>query len=110
MKLLPPINNTNRKNTILVLLAGHETTAGAVSWALLNLARNQEIQDRLRNEIRAAFPGGTKDMTDADQLDALKFLNNVLRETLRHSSPSTYLIKISFYLNKSEANLYLKFL
>ncbi|KAK7206340.1 cytochrome P450 [Myxozyma melibiosi] len=70
-----------------LLLAGHETTGGALSWALLNLARNQDVQDRLRAEVQAAFPGGMDDISDETQLESLKFLNNVLRETLRINPP-----------------------
>ncbi|KAK9448335.1 cytochrome P450 [Limtongia smithiae] len=70
-----------------LLLAGHETTAGAVAWALYRMAKNPEIQDRLRDEILEAFPNGADDIKDADAIESLKYLNNVVRECLRVSPP-----------------------
>lgn len=34
------------------MLAGHETTANSISWAVLELCKHPEIQTRLRDEIR----------------------------------------------------------
>ncbi|KAJ6461677.1 cytochrome P450 [Mycena sanguinolenta] len=39
----------------LLLIAGQDTTANAVSFALLELARNPEAQNRLRAEIQSTF-------------------------------------------------------
>jgi len=34
------------------MLAGYETTATALTWALLEIARRPDVQSRLRREIR----------------------------------------------------------
>lgn len=34
------------------MLAGHETTANSLSWTLLELVRNPDMQIKLRQEIR----------------------------------------------------------
>jgi cytochrome P450 len=34
-----------------IIFAGHETTATTTTWALFELARNMDLQDKLRNEI-----------------------------------------------------------
>lgn len=34
------------------MLAGHETTANTLSWTILELCKNLDIQTRLRSEIR----------------------------------------------------------
>ncbi|KAK9245889.1 cytochrome P450 [Lipomyces tetrasporus] len=69
------------------LLAGHETTTGALTWTLWALAKHPEVQEKLRQEVRAAFPGGIDDMNSADAVESLKYLNNVLREGLRVHPP-----------------------
>ena len=40
-----------RDEAMTLFLAGHETTANAVTWALYLLARNPEIQQRLQGEV-----------------------------------------------------------
>jgi len=67
------------------MAAGHETTATALTWTLHALTLHPEMQFRLREEIRAAF-SNNQDLT-VEQLDSLKFLNNVVRETLRVYPP-----------------------
>lgn len=34
------------------MIAGHETTANSASWTILELCKHQDMQTRLRNEIR----------------------------------------------------------
>ena len=58
-----------RDNLVSLLLAGHETTASEISWALQLLAHNPNIQARLAAEISA---GG----------DA--YMNATVAEVLRH--------------------------
>ncbi len=38
-------------NVVSLMIAGHETTASVLTWALQYLALNQEVQDRLIDEI-----------------------------------------------------------
>ncbi|KAJ6533732.1 cytochrome P450 [Mycena capillaripes] len=63
------------------LVAGHETTAA--TWALFALAKNKEVQTRLRNELLAV---DTEDPS-MDELNALSYLDCVVRETLRVHAP-----------------------
>ncbi|KAK6983988.1 cytochrome P450 [Favolaschia claudopus] len=63
------------------LVAGHETTAA--SWTNFELAKNPDIQTRLRNEL-LAFDGDSPSM---DDLNALPYLDCVIRESLRVDSP-----------------------
>ncbi|KAK9468328.1 cytochrome P450 [Lipomyces arxii] len=69
------------------LLAGHETTAGATAWATYLLAVRPEMQQRLRDEVRTAFPGGIDEIVNAEQIEALPYLNNVARECFRFNPP-----------------------
>lgn len=41
---------------VVFLLAGHETTSTALTFALWELARRPELQDAVREEARAALP------------------------------------------------------
>ncbi|KAG1751043.1 cytochrome P450 [Suillus lakei] len=69
-----------------ILLAGHETTANTVSWALLELARHPEMQSRLRAEIweteDAIQVRGDVNFTIAD-FDAMPYTTAVMKEVFR---------------------------
>lgn len=60
------------------MLAGNETSASSTCWALLRMAKAPEIQSRLRAECMTL---GERPSIDA--LDALPFLDAVVREVLR---------------------------
>lgn len=61
------------------LVAGHETTSTATTWALFALAQAPGAQEALRAELR----GVRTDAPEMDELDALPYLDMVVRETLR---------------------------
>lgn len=65
-----------------ILLAGHETSATTLCWVLLELARNPEVQKRLRDEIReteiAVHARGDSDFTAAD-LENMSYLCAVMK-------------------------------
>ncbi|KAJ7670063.1 cytochrome P450 [Mycena polygramma] len=65
------------------LVAGHETTSTAVTWALFALTQHPDIQTRLREELQ----GVDTDRPTMDDLNALPFLDCVVRETLRVHAP-----------------------
>jgi len=46
----PPDDGELRDQLVTLLAAGHETTAGALSWALERLARHPEVLARLRDD------------------------------------------------------------
>ncbi|PPQ88686.1 hypothetical protein CVT25_010120 [Psilocybe cyanescens] len=65
------------------LVAGHETTSTATVWALYALSLDVRIQSKLRDELLAI---GTDNPT-MDELNALPYLDAVVRESLRVHSP-----------------------
>ncbi|KAK9476516.1 cytochrome P450 [Lipomyces japonicus] len=69
------------------LVAGHETTASSASLALHILSQHQDVQDKLREELYTRFPGGYSTIKTYDDIESLKYLNNVIREVLRYSPP-----------------------
>jgi cytochrome P450 len=71
-----------RDELITLLVAGHETTATALSWALSWLASRPEVQDRLRREVREASSTPEGPLETAS-LMRLPYLQAVCNETLR---------------------------
>ncbi|KAF8188482.1 cytochrome P450 [Mycena galopus ATCC 62051] len=65
------------------LVAGHETTSTATTWALFALTQNVGAQTRLRTEL-LAFESEEPTM---DELNSLPYLECVVRETLRLHAP-----------------------
>ncbi|MFE2431015.1 cytochrome P450 [Streptomyces sp. NPDC059373] len=69
-----------REQVLVFLLAGHETTATALAFALHLLARHPKEQQRVREELDRVLGG--RPPTAAD-LDTLPYLTMVLKETMR---------------------------
>lgn len=63
-------------------MAGHETTSTGTTWALFALTQNPEAQRLLRAELQACG-----DAPSMDELQALPYLDAVVREVLRLHSP-----------------------
>ncbi|CAE6475336.1 unnamed protein product [Rhizoctonia solani] len=68
--------------------AGHDTTSSALSRTLHLLAEHQDVQVKLREEIRQAYNSYGKNL-DYDQLNSLSYLDAVCRESLRLHSPAS---------------------
>jgi unspecific monooxygenase len=65
-----------------MILAGHETTATALFWALYLLALDPETQDKLAAEVAGETATGTLD------IERLKFTRAVVDETMRLYPPA----------------------
>ncbi|MEU4154347.1 cytochrome P450 [Streptomyces sp. NPDC026659] len=70
-----------RKQVITFLVAGHETTSGALSFALHYLARHPEIAARARAEVDRVW--GDTPEPGYDQVAKLRYVRRVLDESLR---------------------------
>jgi cytochrome P450 len=68
-------------NVLTMLLAGEDTTANTLAWALYFLAGHPKVQERLAAEVVATLPEGR--LTDFDQLRELPWLDAVIQETMR---------------------------
>ncbi|CAJ1337014.1 unnamed protein product [Effrenium voratum] len=66
-----------------LVIAGRDTTACALSWIFLELARNPEVQDRLRAEIKEKLPPGAALDMQSLAHNKLPYLHGVLYEALR---------------------------
>ena len=78
-----PLTDGELRDELLTLLvAGHETTATALSWALYFLATRPEVQGRLRQELVEASPAPETPL-EVNSLLRLPYLQAVCNETLR---------------------------
>ncbi len=69
-------------------LAGHETTASALTWAVFILATRGEHAGRLRAEAGDGRPG-------FEDVRRLAFARNVFKETLRLYPPITFIPRVA---------------
>ncbi|KAI0033012.1 cytochrome P450 [Vararia minispora EC-137] len=66
------------------IVAGHETTATAITWGLFSLCLAQHVQTKLREELL----GIATDTPSMDDLNDLPYLDMVIREVLRLYPPA----------------------
>ncbi len=73
-------------------LAGHETTASALTWAFYLLAIQPDVLARLRAEVSAVSDGG---VISFEAVRTLLFTRSVFRETLRLYPPITFMPRVA---------------
>ena len=74
-----------RDEVMTFLLAGHETTALALSWALYLLSHNAEAEEKLHGELERVLAGRLPSVSD---LPSLTFVESVIKETMRLCPPA----------------------
>lgn len=75
-----------RDEVITLFLAGHETTANALTWLWVMVARHPEVEARLHAELDAVLAGGR--IPSADDVARLPYTRAVVAETLRLYPPA----------------------
>ncbi|KIK76150.1 hypothetical protein PAXRUDRAFT_835441 [Paxillus rubicundulus Ve08.2h10] len=75
----------------VLLLAGYETTSISLTWALMELCRDQEAQTTLREELSQLHGDPTWDQVT----NGLPYLDAVVHETLRLHAPITETTRIA---------------
>jgi len=76
-----PMSDAQLRDEVMTLfLAGHETTAIALSWACYLIGANPPVEERLAEELRTVLHGR---MPTPDDLPRLSYTEMVLKETLR---------------------------
>ncbi|MFP4537674.1 MAG: cytochrome P450 [Dichotomicrobium sp.] len=71
-------------NMQFFIVAGHETTALSIAWALYLLSRDEAVQARANAEARAVLGGRA---AGADDLPNLPYIEQVLQEAMRLYPP-----------------------
>jgi cytochrome P450 len=74
-----------RDEVITLFLAGHETTALALSWTWWLLAQNPRAETKLHAELDAVLGGRTPTLED---LPKLRYLDHVVTESMRLYPPA----------------------
>src|SRR6516162_6463541 len=79
-------------NLLTFIIAGHETTAVALTWTLWLLAKDQATQQRVFDEARAV----TGDqLIDATHVEGLSFCRQVIQEAMRLFPPAPGIARIA---------------
>ncbi|HUK29634.1 MAG TPA: cytochrome P450 [Candidatus Acidoferrum sp.] len=73
-----------RDEMMTLFLAGHETTATALTWTWYLLARHPEIDAKLHEELRQTLGGRAPEAAD---LPKLQYTERVIREAMRLFPP-----------------------
>jgi cytochrome P450 len=74
-----------RDEVMTMFLAGHETTANALSWTLYLLAQHPNCQRRLQDEVRQVLGGAPPTAADVPKL---AYCERVLKESMRLYPPA----------------------
>ncbi|KAM3201078.1 Cytochrome [Capsicum annuum] len=86
-----PITNNNIKAIIVdMFAAGTETSSTTTVWAMVEMMKNPSILAKAQEEVREAF----KDKATFDKIDMeeLKYLKLVIKETMRFHAPVPLLV------------------
>jgi cytochrome P450 len=74
-----------RDEVMTFLLAGHETTALALSWTWFLLSRNPQLRDKLHEELERVLGGRAPSYSDLPQLI---YSERVIKESMRIYPPA----------------------
>ncbi|XP_078609204.1 cytochrome P450 3A29-like [Branchiostoma floridae x Branchiostoma japonicum] len=89
-------------NGILFFIAGYETTATTMAFALYNLALNQDVQEKVRQEIEHVMED--REVVDYEAVQKMSYLEMCILETLRMYPP------VSINMRASSEEVKLKWL
>ena len=80
--------NEVRDEIVTLVIAGHETVASALTWALHLLAGDDVVQARLHDELDAVLGGRGDEPVTWDDLPSLPYTRAVVDEALRLYPPA----------------------
>jgi cytochrome P450 len=78
-------NRQLRDESITIFLAGHETTANALSWTWMLLAQNPQVEATLHEELDRVLGGRAPTI---DDLPNLRYTGHVVSESMRLYPPA----------------------
>jgi cytochrome P450 len=77
-----------RDNLLTFIVAGHETTALTLAWALYLCAFDEDVQQKARAEASEVLNGRT---ATADDIKALPYIRQIIDEALRLYPPAAFI-------------------
>jgi len=77
------------------LLAGHETSASFLSFAIYILATNKKLQDKIYNELNTSNSAAVDAKESSSGLSQSETLTNVMREALRIYPPAPMIGRVA---------------
>jgi cytochrome P450 len=81
-----------RDAILTMLIAGHDTTAIALSWTIEQIASHPEAGEKISAELQSVTGGAPP---RADQLDALPYLDATIRESLRLRTIFSFVVRLT---------------
>jgi cytochrome P450 len=81
-----------RDEAITIFLAGHETTANALSWTWMLLSQNPAVETKLQAELDAVLAGRTPSL---DDLPKLRYTGLVITESMRLYPPAWGMARVA---------------
>jgi cytochrome P450 len=81
-----------RDALLTMLIAGHDTTALGLAWALEQIASRPEAIEKIQAELQCVTGGGPP---RADQLDGLTYLDATIRESLRLRTIFSFVVRLT---------------
>ena len=81
-----------RDEVITIFLAGHETTANGMAFALYHLAKHPEVRDRIAVEVKTVFKDGPITFEGLMQLD---YTTRVIKESMRLFPPAWIMARLA---------------
>ncbi|XP_060180430.1 5-OH-xanthotoxin synthase-like [Lycium barbarum] len=73
-----------------VLIAGSDTSAAAIVWAMTALMKNPKVMKKVQEEIRTSI--GNKGIVNEDDIQNMSYLKAVIKETFRLYPPVPLLV------------------
>jgi unspecific monooxygenase len=88
----PVSDHEIRDALVTLLIAGHETTALALAWALEQMVPREDVVNRIRDELHV-FANG--ELPRADQMHQLEYLDAAIRESLRVRTILPFVVRLT---------------
>ena len=84
-------NEQLRDEVITIFLAGHETTANGMAFALYHIAKHPEVRERIAQEVQRVFKGGP---ITFEGLMQMEYTTRVIKESMRLFPPAWIMARL----------------